>query len=85
MSNAEKLAELKQHIVENPPRPFNLSDLWERARLFREVAGYLHTCRREHHGTDRDGRSYACEAMETLATEAKDQAELNMRLRGAGL
>jgi hypothetical protein len=84
-ANEQERAKLKKMIADNPPRPFNLDDHSERARLFREVAGYLHTCRREHHGTDIEGRRFAIEAMEQLAAKAKDDAETNARLRAAGL
>ena len=49
------------------PRPYDLNDPKERRRLFREAWGYLHTCRREHHGTDLAGREYAIEALRELS------------------
>lgn len=67
MSNDEKLAELKKQIAENPPRAYDLTNIVDVQRLIRETRGYLHTCRREHHGTDWEGRRFAVEAFETLA------------------
>jgi hypothetical protein len=49
------------------PRPYELDRPEERKRLFREVTGYLHTCRKC--GGDFDGRRYAKDAAETLAKE----------------
>lgn len=49
------------------PVPYNLDDPAEVYRLLRECHGYLHTCRRDHHGTDLAGRQYAMDALETLA------------------
>ena len=69
MSNADQLARLKKAISENPPRAYDLSKPDERLRLLREVRGYLHTCRRQHHGTDMEGRWFAIEAVEQLINE----------------
>lgn len=52
------------------PRAFDLSSKEERLRLIRETRGYLHTCRREHHGMDWDGRAFAIEAFESLSETA---------------
>jgi len=48
------------------PRPYDLSQPDEFRRLMREVRGYIHTCRREHHGTDFKGRQFAVEALEQI-------------------
>lgn len=48
------------------PRPYDLSQVSELIRLMRECRGYLHTCRRDHHGTDSKGREYAMEALDKL-------------------
>ena len=48
------------------PRPYDLSDPEEVARLLREIHGYLHTCRREHHGTDFSGRAFAMTALQEM-------------------
>lgn len=53
------------------PRPYDLTDPEEVARLYREVCGYLHTCRLEHHGTDTKGREYAIQAMDTMRLNAE--------------
>ena len=50
------------------PVPFDLENSTEIYRLLRECHGYLHTCRRDHHGTDLQGRRFAMEALEVLAT-----------------
>lgn len=52
---------------ENEPRPFDLSNVNEIARLFREIDGYLGACAKEHHGTDFDGRLYARAALRELS------------------
>lgn len=51
----------------NPPRAYDLTKPSEIERLVRECRGYIHTCRRDHHGTDREGRQFAIEALEALA------------------
>lgn len=48
------------------PRPYDLTDERELMRLVREVRGYIHTCRREHHGTDFSGRDYAMAALDKI-------------------
>ena len=48
------------------PRPYDLSIPGEFQRLVRESYGYLYTCRREHHGTDWEGRQFAIEALESI-------------------
>lgn len=50
------------------PTAYNLDDPAEIKRLLREVEGYLHTCRRNHHGTDFEGRQFAMDALRTLAS-----------------
>lgn len=54
-------------IADLRPRPFNLDDPSEVKRLLRECEGYLNTCRRDHHGTDFEGRQFAMEALRALA------------------
>lgn len=49
------------------PQPFDLTNPSEIRRLLLECEGYLHTCRRDHHGTDFEGRRYAMEALKALA------------------
>lgn len=51
------------------PRPFNIDDPADVRRLLLESAGYLHTCRRDHHGTDFKGRQFAMEALRALADQ----------------
>ena len=51
------------------PRPYDLDDPKEFLRLLREVRGYLHTCRNQHHGTDWDGRRFAIAALEQLCVK----------------
>lgn len=55
----------------NEPRPYDLDDPLEVDRLHREVLGYLHTCRNDHHGTDRSGRDFAIDALRNLVTRAE--------------
>lgn len=45
------------------PRKFDLTSKTDSLRLIRETIGYLETCRREHHGTDWEGRAFAIEAL----------------------
>lgn len=45
------------------PRKFDLTSQADCLRLIRETIGYLETCRREHHGTDWEGRVFAIEAL----------------------
>lgn len=52
------------------PRPYNLDDPDEVKRLLRECEGYLHTCRRDHHGTDFEGRQFAMDGLRALAARA---------------
>lgn len=51
------------------PRAYDLATYGERVRLLREVSGYLLTCRRQHHGTDMEGRLFAIEALELWLVE----------------
>lgn len=48
------------------PRPYDLTQAAELIRLLRECRGYLHTCRRDHHGTDFQGRQFAMEAIDKI-------------------
>lgn len=49
------------------PTKYNLDDPAEVKRLLRECEGYLHTCRRDHHGTDFHGREFAMQALRELS------------------
>lgn len=51
---------------QNPPRPFDITKPEEQRRLFRELRGYISTCRNQHHGTDRAGRMHAMEALDRI-------------------
>ncbi|MDB5606704.1 MAG: hypothetical protein JWP25_3604 [Bradyrhizobium sp.] len=48
------------------PTPYDLTQPAELIRLLRECRGYLHTCRRDHHGTDFQGREFAMEAIDKI-------------------
>jgi hypothetical protein len=48
------------------PVPYLVDEHAEFHRLLRDIRGYLCTCKKEHHGTDWEGRKYAIEALETL-------------------
>ena len=61
--DAQTLDEMR---TANKPRPYDLSDREEIFRLARECAGYLHTCRGDHHGTDWEGRKFAIDALEAI-------------------
>ncbi len=59
--------------LENHPRAYDLKDQHEVRRLIREVHGYLRTCIKEHHGTDRAGREFAASALyELMVTDRKE-------------
>lgn len=68
MSN---IVERELRAAKNLPRPYDLNDPAEILRLFREVRGYLHTCRREHHGGDWEGRRHAVNAIESMVDDEK--------------
>lgn len=48
------------------PTPYDLTQPAELIRLLRECRGYLHTCRRDHHGTDFKGREFAINAIDKI-------------------
>lgn len=48
------------------PRAYDLTKNSELIRLLRECRGYLHTCRRDHHGTDFEGRQFAMDAIDKI-------------------
>jgi len=48
------------------PRAYDIDNSNDMARLFRECAGYLQTCKRDHHGTDLEGRQFAMVALTEL-------------------
>jgi hypothetical protein len=50
------------------PKPYDLNQPSELIRLLRECRGYLHTCRRDHHGTDFQGRQFAMEAIDRICS-----------------
>ena len=52
---------------EMKPYAYDLSSPSERARLWRELDGYLNTCERHHHGTDFAGRQFARQALKQLS------------------
>lgn len=56
---------LSDEIERNRPRAYNLDDLTEHKRLFRECSGYLKTCHNKH-GTDWEGRKFAIDALDAL-------------------
>ena len=58
------------------PRPYDLSIHGEFQRLMRECCGYLSTCRREHHGTDWEGRRFAIVALESIQSNELTPDEL---------
>ena len=49
------------------PYAYDLNSPSERARLWRELDGYLNTCERHHHGTDFAGRQFARQALQQLS------------------
>jgi hypothetical protein len=49
----------RAHREANRPRPYNLADEAETARLLRETLGYAHTSLHGKDGTDLTGREYA--------------------------
>ena len=53
------------------PRPYNLDDPAEMRRLMFELRGYIHTCRRDHHGTDWEGRAHAIDALDKILERDK--------------
>lgn len=57
-------------IARGWPVPYLLDDPAEHLRLLREVYGYLHTCRKNHHGTDFEGRQFAMDALKRLTDAA---------------
>lgn len=59
----------------NDPRPYDLTDPAEMRRLYREIAGYLHVCRRC--GGDFDGRRYALDAVEALGAASSTPTKEN--------
>lgn len=52
-------AEWKAYHERTRPRPYDLSDQTELARLLRETLGYAHTSLHGKDGTDLTGREYA--------------------------
>lgn len=48
------------------PRAYDLTQASELIRLLRKCRGYLQTCRRQHHGTDFEGRNFAMEAIDKI-------------------
>jgi len=54
--------------MNNAPRPYDLSDRSEIKRLMRECRGYI----RVYVGTDMEGRRFAIEALDRLASPMFD-------------
>lgn len=54
-------------MAELKPYAYDLNSPSERARLWRELDGYLNTCERHHHGTDFAGRQFARQALQQLS------------------
>lgn len=51
------------------PRAYIMTRKSEWLRMFREAIGYLHACRRQHHGTDLSGRQHLSGALEAAMKE----------------
>ena len=51
------------------PRAYILTRATEWRRMFGEAIGFLHTCRRQHHGTDLSGRRHLIDALEQAMKE----------------
>jgi hypothetical protein len=49
----------RAHREANRPRPYDMADEAELARLLRETLGYAHTSLHAKEGTDLTGREYA--------------------------
>ncbi len=61
--------------TDNRPRPYNLANADDRARLLRETLGYARVSL--HHGTDTKGRRYAYDALKA-ALDAGGVLELSV-------
>lgn len=70
-------------VIRNSPREFILNDPAEVLRLLVEVRGYLHTCRRDHHGGDWEGRRHAVNAIESMIDDEKFRRALTAAIKGA--
>lgn len=51
------------------PRAYIMTRKHEWLRMLREAIGYMHTCRRQHHGTDWSGRAHLIDALEAAMKE----------------
>jgi hypothetical protein len=52
--------------ITDKPRAYDIDNSNDVARLFRECAGYLKTCKATHCGTDFEGRRFAIDALSAL-------------------
>lgn len=48
------------------PSPYDLTQAAELVRLLRECRDYLQACKRQHHGTDFEGRIFAMDAIDRI-------------------
>ena len=72
-------------IADMRPRAYDIDNPNDVARLFRECAGYLRTCKRHHHGTDFEGRIFAIDALSQLwDRHALQEAALSSAYRKDG-
>lgn len=69
----------EERIAKGWPVPYLLDQPGEHLRLLRECSGYLHTCRRQKHGTDDAGRRFAMEALEALVADFKGLNHFTIR------
>ena len=61
----------KLNVRDNSPRPYDLDNPDEVARLMRELEGYMRVSLHYSHGTDHEGRRFAYEALRSLNIKAK--------------
>ncbi|MGE3582872.1 MAG: hypothetical protein AB7J28_15830 [Hyphomonadaceae bacterium] len=69
---ADHIAAMREEIDllrARAPRAFIMTRKAEWMRMFREAIGFLRTCRRQHHGTDLDGRRHLIGALEAAMKE----------------
>lgn len=95
MDAAEVIQKLAQMVVARnedidllrarAPRAYILTRKSEWLRMFREAASYLHVCRRQHHGTDWDGRRHLIAALEVALKELGESEDEQYRRQIAEL